>query len=201
MRHSFALGMVIVGAGCLADQRTVQPLFTEEDCVTEPAIVGTWSSDDGGPLVLEIRTLDDGYVLTTQEKGKPTRPLAIRLGRIAGTLYWDATAGPGGDDEDLRDQHLLPLHSIARLRVQDDRLVVAPLRSDWIAQALAQGILDTPQLELGGDRVLMGSTAQLQQLLLEHGGDDGAFAEEPAACGASCTTSSSDALVLHRVGR
>ena len=70
-------------------------------------------------------------MLTPTEKGRTDRPIAVRLGRIGGAVYWDATALPGEDHEGLRDQHLLPLHSIARIRVEGERLVVAPLRSNW----------------------------------------------------------------------
>jgi hypothetical protein len=54
-----------------------------------------------------------------------------------------------------------------------------------VKAALADASLDTPHVEIEGEPLLTGSTAELQQLLLEHGDDEGVFAEE--------------ALVLHRV--
>ena len=54
-------------------------------------------------------------------------------------------------------------------------------------------------MEIDGEPLLTGSTAELQQLLLAHGGDEGASAEEAADCGDSCKTTSSDVLVLQRV--
>jgi hypothetical protein len=77
--------------------------------------------------------------------------------------------------------------------------VIAPLRSDWVKAALADGSLDTPHMEIDGEPVLTGSTAELQQLLLAHGGDEDAFAEEAAPCGDSCQTTASGVFVLHRV--
>ena len=202
MKRVLAFALLLGCVGCieeLADQKAVEPLFAEGDRVSEPALVGAWASDGDEPFTLSIRASDGDYTLTTSERGRTGRPVAVRLGRIGGTLYWDATSLPGEDHEGLREQHLLPLHSIARVRVEGDRLVVAPLRSDWVKAALAAASLDTPHAEIEGEPLLTGSTAELQQLLLAHGGDEDAFAEEAAPCGDSCQTASSDVLVLHRV--
>jgi hypothetical protein len=202
MKRVLAFAVLLGSVGCieeLADQKAVEPLFAEGDRVSVPAVVGTWASDGDEPVTLTIRAFEGDYALTASEKGRTGRPVAVRLGRIGGTLYWDATALPGEDHEGLRGQHLLPLHSIARIRVEGERLVVAPLRSDWVRAALADASLDTPHVEIEGEPLLTGSTAELQQLLLAQGGDEDAFAEEAAPCGDSCQATSSGVLVLHRV--
>jgi hypothetical protein len=202
MKRVLAFALLLGSVGCiaeLADQKAVGPLFAEGDRVSEPAILGTWASDGNDPFTLTLRAVEGDYALTTSEKGRTDRPVAIRLGRIGGTLYWDATAAPTEDHEGLREQHLWPVHSIARVRVEGERLVVAPLRSDWVKAALADGSLDTPHVEIDEQPVLTGSPAELQQLLLTHGGDKDAFAEEAAPCGDSCLTTSSGVIVLHRV--
>ena len=202
MKRVLAFTLLLGSAGCieqLADQKAVEPLFAEADRVSLPGIVGAWTSDGDEPCTVTIRAFEGDYLLTTTEKGRTGRPIAVRLGRIGETLYWDATAGPSEDHEGLRDQYLLPLHSIDRIRVEGARLVVAPLRSDWVKAALADASLDTPHVEIEGDPLLTGSTAELQQLLLEHGDEEDAFAEEAAPCGDSCQTTASGVIVLHRV--
>lgn len=202
MKGALAFALLLGSTGCiesLADQKTVEPLFAEADRVSLPAILGAWASGGDEPFTVTIRAADGDYTLTATEKGRTGRPIAVRLGRIGGTLYWDATALPGEGHEELREQHLLPLHSVARIRLEDERLVVAPLRSDWVKAALADGSLATPHVEIDGDPLLTGSTAELQQFLLAHGGDEDAFAEAAAHCGDSCETTASGVLVLHRV--
>ena len=181
MKRVLAFAVLLGSVGCieeLADQKAVEPLFAESDRVSVPGIVGAWTSDGDEPFTLTIRAYEGDYLLTPTRKDRTDRPIAVRLGRIGGTLYWDATALPGEDHEGLREQHLLPLHSIARIRLEGEGLVVAPLRSDWLKAALADESLDTPHVEIEGEPLLTGSTAELQQLLLAHGGDEGAFAEE-----------------------
>jgi virulence-associated protein VagC len=202
MKRVLAFALLLGSAGCieeLADQKAALPLFAEDDRVSLPAILGAWTSDGDEAITITIRAFEGDYALTAAEKGRTDRAIGVRLGRIGGTLYWDATALPGEDHEGLREQHLLPLHSIARIRVGGDRLVIAPLRSDWVKAALADESLDTPHMEIEGEPLLTGSTSELQQLLLEHGDDEDAFAEEAAPCGDSCETTSSGVLVLHRV--
>lgn len=202
MKRALAFALLLLGSvGCieeLADQKASLPLFAEGDRVSEAELLGSWASEGDEPFTVTIRALEGDYALTASEKGRTHRPIAVRLGRIAGTLYWDATALPGESHEGLRDQHLLPLHSIARIRVDGDRLVVAPLRSDWVKAALADGSLDTPHVEIEGEPLLTGSSAELQQLLLAHGDDEGAFAGEATHGGDGCPTTSGP-VVLHRV--
>jgi hypothetical protein len=189
-----ALGLMLAGVGCIADQMTLQPLFTEEDAVREPSLAGTWSSDDRDPLVLTIRATDEGYELRAIEKGVAGRPLAVRLGRIGSELYWDATAGADEAHQDVREEHLLRVHSLARIQVGAERLVVAPLSSKWVEAALADGTLETPYMMVDGDLLLTGSTTELQQLALQHGDDEGAFPQDPERA-----STDDDALVLRRV--
>jgi hypothetical protein len=194
MKTMLALGVMLLGAGCISDQMTLRPLFTEKEAVREPALAGTWMSDDRDPLVLVIRPIDQGYELRAIEKGVASRPLALGLGRIGGELYWDATAGPCEEQDDLREQHLVPVHSLARIELGADRLVIAPLRSTWVKAALADGTLDTPFLLVDDEPLLTGSTAELQQLIREHADDEGAFPQDPET-----SASGTEALVLRRV--
>lgn len=202
MRRALAFALLLGCVGCieeLADQKAVGPLFAETDRIALPGLAGRWASEGDEPFGFTLGESDGDYVLTPTREEGAGRPIAVRLGRVAGTLYWDATALPGEDRESLREQHLLPLHSIARVRLEGDCLVVTPLRSDWVKSALADGSLETPHVEIEGEPLLTGSTAELQQLLLTHGGDEGAFAEEEAPCGEPWHTASSGVLVLHRL--
>jgi hypothetical protein len=199
MKTIVAVAALLVGTGCIADQMTFEPLFTEADRVEEPAIAGTWSSEDADdPFVAAIRPADGDYELVPIEDGRPLRPLSIRLGRVGERLYWDAVPHPLDGDGGPAEAQFLPLHSIARLTLCGDRLLVSPLRSDWVKGALADGRLDTPHVRVDGGPVLSGSSAELRLFVAEHA-DEGAFGT--SAAGAGCEAAAADdALVLHRAG-
>jgi hypothetical protein len=199
MKTIVAVAALVFGTGCIADQMTFEPLLTEADRVVESAIAGTWSSEDADdPFVAAIRPVDGDYELVPLEDGRALRPLAIRLGRIGGQLYWDAAPSRREDEGGPAEDQLLPLHSIARVTLCGDRLLVSPLRSDWVEAALADGRLETPHVLIDGDPVLSGSSAELRLLVAEHAGDEGAFGDSGAASGCDAAAEQ-DALVLHRV--
>ena len=95
MKRVLAFALLLGSVGCieeLADQKAVEPLFAEGDRVSLPAILGVWTSDGDEPFTLTIRAFEGDYALTAIGKGRTDRPIAVRLGGIGGTLYWDATA-------------------------------------------------------------------------------------------------------------
>lgn len=183
MKTAWALGILLFSTGCIVDQKALHPLFDASDD-SAPSLAGTWRSEDDSATVV-IRAIQDGFELMSIKEGKANGPLQLRLGRVGGTLYWDATPAEDEGSNDLRRAHELPVHSIARLRFSDDSLAIEPLCSDWVKTAIAEGRLDTSQVLIDDTLILTGSSAELQRLLLEHGDEEGAFG---------------DAVVLRRVG-
>ncbi len=178
MRAWLAVATALLGVGCLVDQRSLQPLFRETELLRVPEIVGTWSAEGDDPMVLQISAAGGGiYELQSVERGRVEgRALLVGLGKIGDRLYWDATAKPS-DDDGLWAEHTLPLHSIARVRIEENRLEIAPLDSDWLDQAVAERRVEVAHLRVDHGIVLTAATEDLQRLLLEHGEEDGAFAE------------------------
>jgi hypothetical protein len=199
-----ALGTAFLTVGCFSTQVAVHPWLAPQDALALPAIVGTWVERGDDPSTLRITPLETGadatqdesadhdgpvYELTVIRKDRPVKgALALTLGHLDGTLYWDLTPLPLDGTADLWNAHLLGLHSLARLTLEGDRLEVAPLDPDWIQQALGDGRLDADHLTVDDVPVLTGQTADLQHLVQDHANDDGAFAR-PAVFARRGTTS------------
>ncbi len=181
MRAWLTMATALLGAGCLVDQRSLQPLFQETQLLQVPEVVGTWAEEGEDPLVLRISAADGGiYELDTIERGRVEgRALLVGLGKIGDRFYWDATAKPS-DGDGLWAEHTLALHSIARIRIEGDRLEIAPMRSDWLDQAVAEGGVEVAHLRLDDGIILTAATEDLQRLLLDHGEEDAVFAEPVA---------------------
>jgi hypothetical protein len=113
-------------------------------------------------------------------RDEPTGAL-VRLGLLDGTLYWDMSADDVASTGVLAEEHLLKLHSVARLRVDEETMEVAFLDSDWMSEALADGRADLAHFLEGEGRdraaVLTASTMELQAFLEEYGSFPELFGE------------------------
>jgi hypothetical protein len=71
----------------------------------------------------------------------------------------------------------LPVHLIARIRVEDGRLELAFLSSDWLKGALADSRVVAAHEETEYGILLTAPTSDLQRILADWGHDDTAFEE------------------------
>ena len=179
MRAWPILGVALLGAGCIThDVVSLQPLAAEEQAIALPEIVGTWATEEESPTVLRFEPLEDkAYRMFLFEDGKEREgSFAMAFTSIGDALYWDLAALPLEGQDDFREAHFLPIHSFARVTLDEDRLEVAFLDSDRVKEALEDGRLDVAQSESSGRRVLTGSTDDLRRFV-EQCGSEGAFGE------------------------
>ena len=79
---------------------------------------------------------------------------------------------PEVDEPDLAKLHRLPVHSLARISLQDDRLEIAFLAPHFVAERAHAGELDVAHLDLGDDEILLtAETEALQAMILDHWSD------------------------------
>jgi hypothetical protein len=176
---ALALAAAVVSAGCW--QVSIHPFFNEATSL--PGAGGRWVSEEEDPDTLELAEAGaDTWTARLIEADGESSTALVRFGRVGGELFWDMTAEvpktPGG----LVALHLVPVHSVARVRLDGDRLEVTPLDSRWLAEAIADGRVGLacvdPDEKGGGDDVLLtASTAELEGFLASWGGDPEAFAD------------------------
>jgi hypothetical protein len=180
-----------LGAGCRTLQVSVEPFFQATEAPAE--VAGRWLAEGDDDVDLEF--IDTGenqwrlFFFEAKEDGRREDSGArVRFGRVDGTLYWDMTTDTSGL-ADLAREHLLELHSVARVRLEGDTMEVAFLRPEWMSDQLDDGRLDLAHFHdpSGGKEatdILTAPTEELEAFLREHGEDRDAF-DEP--------------LVFHRV--
>lgn len=149
-RTLLAAALLLSLAGC---NRVyfLQPLYSAEELVQEPALAGVWADAYGNRAT--IRAEGDHY---RYEEGD-TRAL-VRLVRLAGILYADAVEeGPG-----------IPHHRFFRLRIDGQKLQASILSEDWMLQQLEMRRLPFEVVDDGARRfVVTASTKQLQSFLIQ----------------------------------
>ena len=161
---------------------SIHPLFSFEEWVFEPEVLGTWVSfeADGDSAVLVFEQRDSRrYNLTVILSNEET-PLNLeaRLGQLSGQWFmdWllDKDRYPFG--EVLDGYWAIPTHTFWRTKLHGDSLTIAGLDYEWVKDMIDEGKADLPYFTLGGNSVVLtASTEQLQEFVSEHAGNEEAF--------------------------
>jgi hypothetical protein len=163
--------LMIACQGCLVV--ALHPVYDPDSIAFEPALVGTWTSDEDNLTVTFDRAEWHSYHLVLDDSGKITR-LSARLTRLADdVLLLDLTPLDGTDVPELT----LPVHLIFRVTVEADALTIATLNYDrfyGMAKAGPAGL----GLAIDGrqNAVITAGTPELRAWLAAHANDDGVFA-------------------------
>lgn len=186
------LVMLIFVAGCFVVP-SAHPFYREKDLVFDSALIGTWEStglDSKGKanlieqdFVMNFAKADEKeYTLLYQAKDEPPAKFTARLFELGKDTYLDLYP----DTQQLADKestfymgHFWPMHSLVRLSRKGDKMLLAGLDPEWVAQQISRGGRSLGSVEKNKDGsaypVLTADTQRLQQLILWH--DNKAFTE------------------------
>jgi len=182
----FALTVAMPSTGCVPSlQCSLHPLYTEQDLVFEPALVGSWVSGEGDAWTFR-QAGENAYQLTFVDEDVAAH-FDVHLLRLGNNFFLDLF--PRTDlDQELKNMnvfyryHLIPAHTIVKASIDGDLLQMTMMSFDGLKERL-----DIPHERLaGGGIVVTASTTDLQEFVQR-------YAEEPLAFG--------DPGTLHREER
>jgi hypothetical protein len=181
-------GSLLTGCGPRFFQLSLNPFFADGTATVD--VGGRWIAEGDEPFGLVFRPTGQHSwavgLLDCAPDADPATALeesgaVVSLGELDGQLYWDMTVEDTHALGDLAQEHLLGLHSVARLRLEGDSMEVAYLDPDWLRKALADGRVELEHFLEGGQEdgstILTASTADLESFLQEYGDDAEAFGE------------------------
>ena len=167
------IGIAIVMAGCVP---SLQPLYTPEDLVFDPALVGTWTGPGGSDSWSFQKSDENAYRLTIAGTEEPDR-FDVRLVRLGDRLFLDIypveSLDMGGS---FYRGHLILTHSFARISLDQDTLQVASLDHTWL-----WGMISDKKLKIShelvnvNEVVLTAPTKDLQAFVKKYAGNKEAF--------------------------
>jgi hypothetical protein len=160
--------LALLLAGCWTV--SIHPLYTKNDIVSEPLLVGQWGDPDNdrGEMWVFAEAGENLYTLTAKENGKPDAVFEARLLRLKNHLFLDLLPKPPEGEGDFYAIHLLPAHSFWRVEVSEDSLRLAMLNREWIEKEITEGRLKIPHVAREDVLVLTASTEELQAFVLSH---------------------------------
>ena len=188
LKLAVPLALALLLAGCVVP--SVHPFYTEETLIFDPGLLGIWADKDGERWIF-LASGEAGYELVTNPKGKHApASFDARLVQIGQQRYLDLCPKQVEGEPGFRDWHMIPAHSIARVRLNGDTLEMSTLSLEWLRDRIDERQLQIAHSRLGKDSVLLTAPpAQLQAMVMlvaddakafPEGGRSAASREEPA---------------------
>jgi hypothetical protein len=153
-------------AGCIP---SLNPVFTDENLVFDPAVIGVWKQP-GNKAKWEFAKLDEkSYrLLYTDDQGQQGQFIG-RLARLDGELFLDLYPDEVQlDASAFYKFHLVPIHTIYRVRHTQPKLELAAINFKWLDEYLTGHPQEIEYATFGGRKLITAPTASVQKFVLAH---------------------------------
>lgn len=170
----FVAGLFL--SGCVP---SLHPLYTADDVVFRPALVGEWSeSEDSQETWTFAASGGQAYSLVYVDENGKSGAFIAHLAEVEGKLFLDLYPEElEVDGNDFYKGHFIPAHTFLRVEQIEPTLRMAPLNAEWLRVFLGQHP-DAVRHEQVEDGILL--TAQpkeLQAFLIGHLATEEAFGD------------------------
>lgn len=177
IRTLMIAAIALLFAGCSTP--SLHPFHTPGTVLSDPALAGYWiaDADDDEPTILFIAGEGPRHRATLIFMSRDESPHVVVLDaytfRLEEVTYADLTLAES-EAEDLGSRYFtlaIPVHQVIRYERHEDALHVWQLDHETLAKRLVN--LEVPSTEHERfDRILTGSTLQLQEFLKAHAADE-----------------------------
>lgn len=181
LAHVVAIAALVANTGCLVV--SISPLYTEQDAVFEPALVGTWNESPTQHYVFS-KLGEHAYKIEAAD-GKDKMTLVGHLVRLDGVLFLDVAPSGNltefGVPEDAAsglNDWFLPLHLYARISQVTPSFSFSVVDESWLKEYLKEHPAALAHTSRDTDVVLAGSTEDIRKFFRAHANTPGAF-EKP----------------------
>jgi hypothetical protein len=175
-----AAGLAMAGLMLVGCVQSLNPLYTEEDLVFEPKLVGVWAEEEESKDRWTFEKAGEkAYRLIYEEDGEQGE-FEVHLLRLGEQLYLDFFPDKEAieklDRNDFYKYHWLPAHTFARVYAIEPELKMAFMNPDWLNERLSENENLIAHVRRGENEVVLtASTEALQEFVRKH--DSAAFGD------------------------
>ena len=165
--------IALLAAAC-GPALSLHPLYTDEEVIFNPALVGAWGEAGDGLIFIFGKTEENVYSVTVLGIGSSngdSLSLEGRLIQLDSHLFMDVTS----KEEDIENFLAVPVHAFLRLSLEGDSLGIAYMDDSWLEDILGQDKEQIKHEQLKGSILLTASAKELQQFVLKYAEDEEAF--------------------------
>jgi hypothetical protein len=171
----FLFTIIIAFSGCIV--ASLNPLYTDKDLVSDPAIVGTWGDNEKNTFTF----VEDGKnkyecTITSDSIANNFEAHLVQLGKNRFLDLYPKDLDEKQNAINLYYRlHMVPVHSFSQIWFKNDQLYVSLLNLDWMKKQIEQNKIKIPYHESDGIIVLTGPTKEIQNFILKYANDTMAF--------------------------
>ena len=161
-----SLGLLFLMMGCIP---SLHPLYTEQDLIYDPALVGEWVGNDGKVTWTFAKSGEKAYTLLyVDEKGKKGE-FAVHLLKIGDRRFLDLyPTDPDLQQNDFYKAYLLRVHTFISVQQQADTLRMSFMNFDWIKKYLQEHPDAIKHEKVDEGVLLTAQPRELQAFLAKH---------------------------------
>jgi hypothetical protein len=172
------LAFLVVGilAGCYVP--SIHPLYTKQDLIFNPALVGQWvEAEKGKSQWVFVQKEDKAYGLRITQEDKKVYVFTAYLLKVGDYHYLDLFPDTEDDTNDsFLLKSMLPVHTFIRIKQLTPTLEVEVMNSDWLAKMLKESpeLIKHEKMPVGEKdkeeylTVLTAQPKELQAFLVKH---------------------------------
>lgn len=170
--------IALLGMPACVPLASLNPLWDEGHVVSEPALTGSWISDDGEAVLTLAELSGDRYRLTYFADDSASR-YEVHAVRLENRLFLDVYPDSDWIDKRLNGeayQSLVPTHFFLRAVLEEDLLELAAMDDEAVEKKLENEGLEIPLVRWKDGLLLTAPTGEIQKLVIR-------FADDPAVWG------------------
>ncbi|MCZ6702869.1 MAG: hypothetical protein O6940_07485 [Ignavibacteria bacterium] len=171
---------------------SLHPLYTKKDLILDNTIVGTWISNESerdrsiwkikkyqdteAAGTNDINPLDLGdnlYRLEHIQLGE-TIVFDLYLMKLDNYFYFDFYPNEVGFDNDMKDMHLFPVHTFAKVNIKQDNIIIEQFDINFLEELIEQNKIKISHEKSGQNIILTASTGELQKFVVKYASDEDA---------------------------
>jgi hypothetical protein len=178
-RLSGVLLLCVIIAGCVP---SLNPIYTDKDLIFDPALVGTWGSDDAREKWVFEKSGSTSYKLKQTDAEGMTAEFDARLVRLGDYKFLDLIV-TNIDEKYFRMNGLavfsmIPGHLVLKLHEIGPKLKLSVMNVDWVNEFLMKNPKSLDHVRLADERyAITASTKEFQKFVLQHAAGEGLFGD------------------------
>ncbi len=179
--------LILIIGSCIP---SLHPLYTEEDLIFDPNIIGTWMTSDSTVWKFEkfipkkipgSKNIDQSdsklYKLIVND-GKPAF-FHVHLLKLGEYLYFDFYIREYKIENDMADMHLFPVHTFARVQADDNSIVLEHFNIEFIENLIKENKVKIKHEWSYDNLILTAGTKELQKFVIKYADDEDLYDDKP----------------------